>query len=470
MSANALRYHSTRGQAPEITFDEVLLTGLAPDGGLYLPKIWPEFSRDEWRAMQGLSYPEIAQRILSPFLAGSILQPVLPELLEKAYASFHHPAIAPLKQIGASDYVLELFHGPTLAFKDYALQIVGQMFDYVLTQQNRRATIVGATSGDTGSAAISAFEGLEAVDIIILYPKGRVSPVQQRQMTSVTASNVHTLAIEGTFDDCQNHVKAMFNDKTFRDQIKLSAINSINWGRIISQTVYYAAAATSVGAPDRPVSFTVPTGNFGNVFAGYVARQIGLPLSGFTIATNQNDILNRFIQSNDMRKEEVTPSFSPSMDIQISSNFERLLFDLVQQNGAAVRDLMAHFQQDGILKLTDDAWQSATDLMKSYRLDDTETLAAISELYQACGEVFCPHSIIGVKAGLARTRAPREAVISLATAHPAKFPDAVEQAIAIRPELPTFLNDLMSRPERIEEAPNDLAAIQALIKEKSRAC
>ncbi len=467
MTENALRYHSTRGQAPEITFDDVLLTGLAPDGGLYLPKTWPHFTQSQWRALQGAPYQKIAETIITPFLSGSILEAQLPDMLDKAYANFRHPAIAPLKQIGASDFVLELFHGPTLAFKDYALQVVGQMFDRVLTHYNRRATIVGATSGDTGSAAISAFEGLDAVDIIILYPKGRVSAVQQRQMTSVVAKNVHTLAIDGSFDDCQNMVKAMFKDSIFRQKVQLSAINSINWGRIIAQTVYYAASATAVGAPDRPVSYAIPTGNFGNVFAGYVAQKMGLPVKGFTIATNHNDILNRFIQQNDMRSEQVIPSLSPSMDIQISSNFERFLFDLLQQQGAQLSAIMTDFQTNGTMSLTHQQWQEAKKYLESFRLDDTQTLAAIARAFENCGEIFCPHSIIGVEAGLARKREAGEAVISLATAHPAKFPDAVQQAIARTPELPTFLSDLMSRPEKFEEAPNDLKTVQEIILRKS---
>ncbi|MCG8358783.1 MAG: threonine synthase, partial [Kiloniellales bacterium] len=370
-----MRYISTRGRAPALAFDDVLLTGLARDGGLYLPESWPRFSEDEIRALAGLSYAEVAYRVIRPFVGGAIEDETLRAMAEATYAGFHHAAVAPLKQLDSRVWLMELFHGPTLAFKDYALQLVGRLFDQVLAARGLTITIVGATSGDTGSAAIEACRGRERVEIFILHPKGRVSEVQRRQMTTITDANVHNIAIEGSFDDCQDLVKALFNDTGFRDEVRLSAVNSINWARIMAQIVYYFQAAVALGAPERDVAFSVPSGNFGNVFAGYAAKQMGLPVGRLIVGSNRNDILARFFASGAMTMAPVEPSLSPSMDIQVSSNFERLLFDLLGRDGAAVERTLNGFRQSGSYTLEGEALAQARALFSGFRLDDAATLA-----------------------------------------------------------------------------------------------
>jgi len=459
-----LDYVSTRGSAPVLGFDDVLLAGLARDGGLYLPREWPHFSPAEIRAMRGLSYPELAARVMRPFMAGSVAEPELPRLCAESYAGFTHPAVAPLRQLGTDQWVLELFHGPTLAFKDYALQLVGRLFDYVLTHRGERVTIVGATSGDTGSAAIESCRDRAAVDILILHPKGRVSEVQRRQMTTVLSSNVRNLAVEGTFDDCQDLVKALFADATFRDEVHLSAVNSINWARVMAQIVYYFAAAVALGAPDRPVGFSVPTGNFGNVFAGYCARLMGLPVERLVVGSNTNDILTRFFENGVMQTGTVVPTLSPSMDIQVSSNFERLMSLVLNGDGPLVADLMAGFRQTGTMSLPQGAWDAMRTVFSAYRFDDSETLATMRWLKQQTGETFDPHSTIGVAAGSRAVVEPGLPMIALATAHPAKFPDAVEQATGVRPGLPPHLADLFDRTERIETVANDAGAVKGAVR------
>jgi threonine synthase len=466
-----VHYLSTRAgrTRPErLSFDDVLLAGLARDGGLYVPTDWPRLDADQIRALRGRSYAEIAAAVIAPFIGDAIDPPALLRLTEAAYAGFGHSAVAPLKQLGADFWLLELFHGPTLAFKDYALQLVGLLFDRVLRQRGERVTIIGATSGDTGSAAIEACRDRDAVDIFILYPHGRVSEVQRRQMTTVTASNAYAIAIEGTFDDCQDLVKAMFADAPFRAALNLSAVNSINWARIMAQLVYYVAAAVALGAPDRPVSFCVPTGNFGNVYAAHVARRIGLPIAELIIATNRNDILARFINDGAMTIHGVEPSLSPSMDIQVSSNFERLLFDLKERDGEAVAQSVATFRQTGTLPTSDAEWQAARRLFAAQRVDDAGTRASIAETWQRTGELIDPHSAVAVAAARARRHDLAAPMVALACAHPAKFPDAVESATGIRPALPARLGDLLSRPERVTVLPNDLRAVEDYVRAQAR--
>jgi threonine synthase len=458
-----VRYISTRGEAPILEFDEVLLAGLATDGGLYIPESWPQFSADEIRAMRGLSYVELATRIMQPFLGDRIADDDFAALVRDAYSGFDHAATVPLKQLDDNMWLMELFHGPTLAFKDVALQLLGRLFDHVLTRRGERITIVGATSGDTGSAAIEACRDREAIDIFILHPHGRVSDVQRRQMTTVPSANVHNIAVEGSFDDCQDMVKAMFGNADFRRETRLGAVNSINWARIMAQIVYYFRAALALGAPDRPVAFAVPTGNFGNVYAGYAARQMGLPIDQFVIGSNRNDILTRFIENGFMEAREVEPSLSPSMDIQVSSNFERLLFDACDREGAAVVNSMSEFRKTGRMTVPQGGMAQILSLFDGHRLDDNETLAAIDAEYRASGELLDPHSIIGVAAGRAKGRNPATPMVSLATAHPAKFPEAVKRATGVHPELPVRLADLFDRHERYDILPNDLDVVMAHI-------
>ena len=454
-----MHYISTRGSAPELGFDEVLLAGLANDGGLYVPKSWPQISAEQLRQWATLSYQELAVEVMLPFVEGSIPRADFAELVDRAYATFQHPSVTPLKQLDSNLYLLELFHGPTLAFKDCALQLLGHLFDYVLERQDRRITIVGATSGDTGSAAIEAIKGRARADIFILFPEGRVSPVQQRQMTTVTAENVHALAIDGTFDDCQDLVKAMFADKQFRETVNLSAVNSINWARIMAQIVYYFWAALRLGAPEREVDFCVPTGNFGNVFAGYAAKQMGLPMGRLMVGSNRNDILTRFFESEDMSVRGVEPSLSPSMDIQISSNFERYLFDLLDRDGNATAKTMTDFRQTGRMQVGQGGWERARSEFHGFSLSDPDCLAAMKHWYAATGEVLDPHTVIGVQHAAEFGSSERPAV-ALATAHPAKFPAAVEQALGAEPALPVHLADLYDRPERFSVLANALEDVQ----------
>ncbi len=466
-----MHYISTRDGRPRrepLSFDDVLLAGLAPDGGLYVPSDWPMLDTATLRALRGLSYAEIALRVVAAFMDEALDRTTLERIVAAAYGGFGHAAVAPLKEIGPELWLLELFHGPTLAFKDYALQLVGRLFDHVLQRRGQRVTIIGATSGDTGSAAIEACRDRDAIDIFILYPKGRVSEVQRRQMTTVAATNAHAIAIEGTFDDCQDLVKAMFADAAFRSELNLSAVNSINWARIMAQVVYYVAAAVALGAPDRAVAFSVPTGNFGNVYAAHVARRMGLPIADLVIATNRNDILARFINEGAMTVADVAPSLSPSMDIQISSNFERLLFELKGRDGAAVAAAIAEFRRTGTLPAAAEEWQEARRLFAAHRVDDEATRASIAATWRATGELLDPHSAVAVAAARAVRRDRSAPMVALACAHPAKFPDAVASATGQRPELPAHLADLLSRPERLAALPNDLRAVEDYVRAAAR--
>jgi len=462
-----LRFISTRGNAPVLVFDEVLLAGLARDGGLYLPETWPRLMASDFVAFRELTYPELATRVMERFLGGRIPEDVFASLVREAYASFDHRAVTPLKQLGVNDWLLELFHGPTLAFKDLALQLVGRLFDYVLTRRGERATIVGATSGDTGSAAIEACRDRDSVDIFILHPHGRVSEVQRRQMTAVDAPNVWNIALKGSFDDCQDIVKAMFNDQPFREELRLSAVNSINWARIMAQIPYYVWAALALGAPERRVAFSVPTGNFGNVFAGYAAREMGLPISQLVVGSNRNDILTRLFDGGTMEMRAVEPSLSPSMDIQVSSNFERLLFDVLGRDGMRVADAMQRFRDEGRLMLEASDWEILRRLFSGYRVDDPATEQAIADVYRATGELLDPHSAIGVAAGRARRKDAATPMIALATAHPAKFPDAVEGATGVRPALPPRLADLFQRGEKYSILDNNLTLVEEFVRERA---
>ncbi len=456
-----MRYVSTRGQAPVLDFDQVLLAGLARDGGLYVPESWPQFSAADIRSLRGLSYADFAAKVMEPFVAGCLTPDEIKALCRDAYAGFTHPAVAPLKQVESNLWVMELFHGPTLAFKDYALQLVGRLFDHVLTKHGKSVTIVGATSGDTGSAAIESCRDRKAVKIVILHPKGRVSEVQRRQMTTVLSSNVRNLAVDGTFDDCQDIVKALFNDHQFRDSHNLSAVNSINWARIMAQIAYYFWAAVALGAPDRPVAFAVPTGNFGNVFAGYAAMRMGLPVARLIVGSNRNDILTRFFETGSMTAQGVVPTLSPSMDIQVSSNFERLLFEFLGRDGVATADLLAQFGKTGAMTIPPATWTAITALFQGYRFDDAATQGLMKALHSQSGEILDPHSAIGYGAALAAKIPADIPIVALATAHPAKFPDAINAATGIHPALPPHLADLFDRPERMDA----IAANPSHIKE-----
>ncbi|PRX38291.1 threonine synthase [Meinhardsimonia xiamenensis] len=459
-----MRYISTRGAAPELGFEEAMLTALARDGGLYVPAEVPQLSAEEIAALAGRAYEEIAFRVMRPFIGEAFSDAELEGAIARAYAGFGHAARAPVKQIGANHFLLELFHGPTLAFKDFAMQLIGQLFQLALSRRGERVTIVGATSGDTGSAAIEAFRGLDAVDVFILFPEGRVSEVQRRQMTTPDDGNVHAIAVKGDFDDCQALVKAMFNDHAFRDRVHLAGVNSINWARVLAQVVYYFASATALGAPHRPVSFTVPTGNFGDIYAGHIARRMGLEVERLVIATNQNDILHRTLATGAHVKEGVRPSISPSMDIQVSSNFERALFEALGGEGRAVAQLMAELAEQGGFTLPQGALEWLRAHFASGRASEEETLDTIARVFRTTGEVICPHTAVGVK--VAEEHLGRAPMVTLATAHPAKFPDAVERATGLRPPLPKRMADLYDRPERVTVIANDLAAIEKLIEER----
>ncbi|RUS58559.1 threonine synthase [Pseudorhodobacter sp. E13] len=456
-----MRYISTRGQAPVLSFSEAMMTGLARDGGLYVPESVPVMPAADIAALAGQSYEEVAFQVMWPFLGDTFTEDEFRGLIAKAYAGFGHAARAPLVQLGPNHFLLELFHGPTLAFKDFAMQLIGQMMQAALAKSGERITIVGATSGDTGSAAMEAFRGLSNVDVFILYPHGRVSEVQRRQMTTPVEPNVHAIAMDGDFDDCQARVKDMFNDLAFRDGVRLAGVNSINWARVLAQVVYYFSSAVSLGAPHRKVSFTVPTGNFGDIFAGYIARAMGLPIEKLVIATNQNDILDRAMKSGEYRTDGVKPSISPSMDIQVSSNFERVLFDAYGRDGAAVSSLMAELKAGGFA-ISQGALEMLREQFASGRCSEEETRATIKAAYAGTGEVLCPHSAVGVWVAAGHLGATP--MITLATAHPAKFPDAVEAAMGTRPSLPPRMADLFDRDERVTRLPNDLAALQAHIR------
>ena len=461
---------STRGEAPALSFSDALLTGLARDGGLYLPQSWPTLDAAEIAGFSGKPYAAVAERVIGALSDGDVEPKALGRMIRDAYAGFRHPAVCPLTQIGDNLFVLELFHGPPLAVKDVAMQLLGRLMDHALGLRGQRATIVGATSGDTGSAAIDAFKGLKSVDVFILYPQGRVSDVQRRQMTTVDAENVHAIAVEGTFDDCQNLVKAMFNHHAFRDEIGLSGVNSINWARIAAQVVYYFTAAVSLGAPARKVSFSVPTGNFGDILAGWVAKRMGLSIERLTIATNSNDILPRTLASGVYEMRGVQATTSPSMDIQISSNFERLLFETHGRDGAAVRRLMQSLQQSGRFEIGPEPLARIRGEFDAVALSESEIAAEIRQTWNESGYLADPHTAIGI--GAARQKLARDAAtptIVLGTAHPAKFPAAVKAASGVEPVLPAHLADLMERKERVTLLPNDLAAIETFVREHARA-
>jgi len=459
-----MRYISTRGQAPALNFEDVLLAGLASDGGLYVPENLPRFTVEEIASWAGLPYHELAFRVMRPFVAGSIADADFKAILEDTYGAFAHGAVAPLRQLDGNEWVLELFHGPTLAFKDFALQLLGRLLDHVLTKRGERVVIMGATSGDTGSAAIEGCRRCEHVDIFILHPHQRVSEVQRRQMTTILGENIHNIAIEGNFDDCQEMVKASFADQGFLKGTRLVAVNSINWARIMAQIVYYFHAAIQLGAPHRSVAFSVPTGNFGDIFAGYLARNMGLPVNQLIVATNRNDILHRFMSGNRYDKDTLHPTLSPSMDIMVSSNFERLLFDLHGRNGAAVAALLDTFKATGTLAVEDDRWTEARRLFDSLAVDDEATCRTIAEVYGQCGELLDPHTAIGVRAARECRRSLAIPMVILGTAHPVKFPEAVEKAgVAQAPALPAHLADLFQRPERCTVLANDLKAVQGFV-------
>ena len=461
-------YISTRGEAPALGFRDALLAGLARDGGLYVPREWPTMTKREIKALRGKSYQEIAFEVLRHFVGDEIPADKLKSMIDEAYATFRHPAVVPLVQTGPNDYVLELFHGTTLAFKDVAMQLLARLMDYVLAERGERATIVGATSGDTGGAAIDAFAGRERTDIFILFPHGKVSPVQQRQMTTSAASNVHALALNGNFDDCQNLVKEMFNDVAFRDRVRLSGVNSINWARIMAQVVYYFSAALSLGAPDRKVSFTVPTGNFGDIFAGYVAKRMGLPIDRLVIATNDNDILARTLKTGRYEMRGVKATTSPSMDIQISSNFERLLFESYGRDAASVRSAMGGLKQSGAFDIQPEALKAIKREFRAGRATEREVAATIRETLASTGYLIDPHTATGVFVAKKNAK-PSSPMVTLATAHPAKFPAAVKSACGIDPALPSWLADLMQREERFDILEPELKAVETFIGEHARA-
>jgi len=461
-------YISTRGEAPSLGFCDALLAGLARDGGLYVPRKWPHMKKKEIRALRGKSYQDVAFAVLYPFTGGEIEEETFRQMINEAYATFRHPAVAPLVQTGPNAFVLELFHGTTLAFKDVAMQLLARLMDHVLTARGERATIVGATSGDTGGAAIDAFAGRDRTDIFILFPHEKVSPVQQRQMTTSKAKNVHALAIKGNFDDCQNLVKAMFNDAAFRDRLRISGVNSINWARIMAQVVYYFTAALSLGSPDRKVSFTVPTGNFGDIFAGYVAKKMGLPIDRLVVATNENDILARTLKTGRYEMRGVSATTSPSMDIQISSNFERLLFEAYDRDDAAIRSSMESLRQSGSFEIQPHALKAIRKEFRAAKASERQVAATIRDTLAETGYLLDPHTAVGVFVAkkFERENSP---MVTLSTAHPAKFPAAVKSACGIDPALPTWLADLMDREERFEVLDAELKAVETFVGQHARA-
>ncbi|MDF0487114.1 threonine synthase [Sphingomonas sp. H39-1-10] len=463
-----MRYISTRGDAPALDFEQVTLAGLASDGGLYLPDAWPSLSAEEIGALRGASYVDTAAAVMAPFVEGTLSREELRALCEQAYGRFAHAAVTPLVQLDHQQWLLELFHGPTLAFKDVALQLLGLLFERFLSGSQHHVTVVGATSGDTGSAAIDALAGRAGVDIFMLHPKGRVSEVQRRQMTTVLAPNVHNLALENaSFDDCQALVKAMFNDPGFSGKFALSAVNSINWARLMAQVVYYFYAAVRLGAPERAVAFSVPTGNFGDVFAGYVAAKMGLPVARLIVATNVNDILHRALSAGDYSQGTVVPTPSPSMDIQVSSNFERLLFDLGGRDGPALGAQMQGFEATKAMRLTNAQAEGASALFASDRIDLDDMALAMRWACEDAGQVIDPHTAIGLAAARRAALPADVPVVTLATAHPAKFGDAVERATGIRPSLPAGVGDLFDREERYATLPGTFEAVTAYIAERA---
>jgi threonine synthase len=459
-----VKYISTRGQAPALNFEEVLLTGLAADGGLYVPEFLPRYTPEEIASWAGASYEELAVKIMYPFVEGCISETDFTAIVGETYAVFSHPAKAPLKQIDSNEWLLELFHGPTLAFKDFALQLLGRLLDYLLEKRRQRVAILGATSGDTGSAAIEGCRHSKHVDIFILHPHGRVSEVQRRQMTTVLSDNVCNLAVEGNFDDCQRMVKASFSNQSFLKGRQLVAVNSINWARIMAQIVYYFYAGLSLGSPHRSVAFSVPPGNFGDIFAGYLARNMGLPVNQLIIATNQNDILHRFLSQNLYQMQPLQHTLSPSMDIVVSSNFERLLFDLYGRDGKQLAQLMAKMNHSDVV-IDSDRWQQARELFDSWSVNDEQTLHMISNIYLQTEEIIDPHTAIGVAAARACRRDKDIPMVTLATAHAAKFADAVAKAgVSKALSLPLHMSDLLTREERFSVIDNDLQAIHQFMQ------
>ena len=464
-----MRYISTRQSGGRtVSFEHALLRGPAPDGGLYLPEHWPALDAGTLEGLRGKPYAEVAAAVMALFTGRAFSRARLREIAAESYAGFDHPAVAPLVQLGPNLWLLELFHGPTLAFKDFALQMVGRMLDAALARRGRTATILAATSGDTGAAAIEAFRGRDAVSIVILHPAGRVSEMQRRQMTCAPEPNVHNVAIAGDFDDCQALVKALFADAALRDEVGLAAVNSINWARVAAQAAYYVHAALALGAPGRPISFTVPTGNFGNVYAGHVARQMGLPVERLVVATNRNDILARFFESGLYARGRVHRTLSPSMDIQVASNFERLLADLSGRDGAAVRAFMDRLARDGAFRLTGARLARAQAAFAAGRADDEACLATIADVWQATGRMIDPHGAAGVHVAR-RHASPSAPMVCLATAHAAKFPDAIERAIGIRPAMPPRLARLAASPERVTELPADVAQLTRFVRDRVHA-
>ena len=461
-----MRYISTRGKAPALNFEDVLLAGLASDGGLYVPENLPRFTVEEIASWADLPYYELAFRVMRPFVAGCIDDADFKAIVKDTYSVFEHSAVAPLRQLDSNEWVLELFHGPTLAFKDFALQLLGRLLDHFLSKRNERVVIMGATSGDTGSAAIEGCRRCENVDIFILHPHQRVSEVQRRQMTSALSDNIHNIAIEGNFDDCQEMVKASFADQSFLKGTRLVAVNSINWARIMAQIVYYFHAAIQLGGPQRSIAFSVPTGNFGDIFAGYLARNMGLPINQLIVATNRNDILHRFMSGNRYNKDALHPTLSPSMDIMVSSNFERLLFDMHGRDGAKVTELMEHFRATGEMSVEDERWTETRKLFDSLAVDDEQTCATIAKVYKDTGELLDPHTAIGVHAARECRRSLAIPMVTLGTAHPVKFPEAVQKAVpSASPVLPMHMADLFEREERCTVLANDLAVVQDFVSQ-----
>jgi threonine synthase len=466
---NSVHYVSTRGEAPPLGFMDVTLAGLARDGGLYVPEIWPQLPAADIAAFAGRPYAEVAVEVIRPFVGGAISEADLSRLAREAYGTFRHPAVVPLSQVGANTFLLELFHGPTLAFKDVAMQLLARLMDHALAARGERTTVVVATSGDTGGAAVEAFRGRERTDLFVLFPKGRISDVQRLMMTTAPDDNVHAIAVEGTFDDCQAIVKGLFNHHSFRDRVRLSGVNSINWARIVAQVVYYFTAAATLGAPHRKVAFTVPTGNFGDIFAGYVAQRMGLPVDRLVIATNVNDILARTLATGTYEVREVTATSSPSMDIQVSSNFERLLFDACRRDAAQVRAAMASLAQSRRFSVSTPALGKIRELFSAGRADEDETAATIRTTLRETSHLVDPHTAVGLAVAEKESRDPTMPMIVLGTAHPAKFPDAVAAACGLRPELPEWLSDLPGRKERVATMPVDQGAIEKFILAASRA-
>jgi threonine synthase len=465
--AVSMDYVSTRGSAPTLDFEGVTLAGLASDGGLYVPQQWPHFSPEAIAALRGLSYVETAVQVMAPFVGGSLTESELRLLCSQAYGRFSHAAVTPLVQLDERNWLLELFHGPTLAFKDVALQLLGLLFEKFLSTRDTELTIVGATSGDTGSAAIDAVAGREKINIFMLHPENRVSEVQRRQMTTVLAPNVHNIAIKGSFDDAQTIVKTLFNDREFSARFNLSAVNSINWARLMAQVVYYFYAAVRLGSPDRPIAFSVPTGNFGDVFAGYVAARCGLPVEQLIVATNVNDILHRALTAGDYSAGKVTPTATPSMDIQVSSNFERLLFDLVGRDGPALAKMMTGFETSKMMSIPADMLASARPLFSSARIDANGMALAMRRASEKSGELIDPHTAIGLAAAHGSDIAADVPIVTLATAHPAKFRDAVERATGSRPSLPARIGSLFEREERCDTLPATTDAVRAYVAERA---